>query len=318
MVDNSRWIARLIKNQLMDIGFEDELISIATDGHQAYLILDLKEFDLVTSGLYMKAQNGLDMLIKVRNDSRERMKHIPFLVVSAERTEGHIDEVANAGASGYLTKPFLNDELAQMVDIISNNPTGNCVRIDQKYKPTPILYDPSMDDIGIHPKVIAGFIESAVEAFSQYLVTAIPGQPQSGNGADGDFVVSVDFVDEEHEVRVVLLIYFPKKIACDIYETIFGELDMTQVGEVVKELGNIIGGIAKIKAAKIPHELLKLINGGRPVDPRKEIEMHFQMGLPESWEDGKESLNLGEEPKFTVPFTVEGENAFLQVYFQHT
>lgn len=318
VVDNSRWIARLIKNQLVDIGFEDELISIATDGHQAYLILDLKEFDLVTSGLYMKAQNGLDMLIKVRNDSRERMRHIPFLVVSAERTEGCIDDLAEAGASGYLTKPLLNDELAQMVDIISNNPTGNCVRIDQKYKPTPILYDPSMDDIGIHPKVIAGFIESAVEAFSQYLVTAIPGQPQPGNGADGDFVVSVDFVDEEHEVRVVLLIYFPKKIACDIYETIFGELDMTQVGEVVKELGNIIGGIAKIKAAKIPHELLKLINGGRPVDPRKEIEMHFQMGLPESWEDGKESLNLGEEPKFTVPFTVEGENAFLQVYFQHT
>ena len=86
----------------------------------------------------------------------------------------------------------------------------------------------------------------------------------------------------------------------------------------MQELGNIIGGIAKIKAAKNPREFLKLTNGGRPVDPRKEIEMHFQMGLPESQEDGKESLNLGEEPKFTVPFTVEGENAFLQVYFQHT
>jgi len=318
VVDNSRWIARLIKNQLADIGFENELISIATDGHQAYLILDLKEFDLVTSGLYLKVQNGLDMLIKVRNDPRRRMKTIPFLVVSAERTEDYIDEVANAGASGYLTKPFLNEELTQMVDIISKNPTGNCVRIDQKYKPSPILYDPSMDDIGIHPKIISGFIESTVEAFSQYLVTAIPGQPQPGNGADGDFVVSVDFVDDEHDVKVLLLIYFPKQIAYDIYETIFGELDMSQVGEVVKELGNIIGGIAKIKAAEIPHELLKLINGGRPVDPRKEIEMHFKMGLPETREDGKESLGLGEEPQFTVPFTIEGENAFLQVYFQHT
>ncbi len=318
VVDNSRWIARLIKNQLRDIGFEDELVSIATDGHQAYLILDLKEFDLVTSGLYLKSQNGLDMLIKVRNDPRERMKHIPFLVISAERTEGNIDDLAKAGASGYLTKPFVKGELTQMVDIIINNPTGNCVRIDQKYKPSPILYDPSMDDIGIHPKVISGFIESTVEAFSQYLVTAIPGQPQPGNGADGDFVVSVDFVDDEHEVRVVLLVYFPRKIACNIYETIFGELDMNQIEGVVQELGNIIGGMAKIKAAESPHELLKLINGGRPVDPRKEIEMHFKLGLPETREDGKKSLNLGEEPQFTVPFTVEGENAFLQVYFQHT
>ncbi len=317
VVDNSRWIARLIKNQLIDIGFEDGLISIATDGHQAYLILGLKEFDLVTSGLYLKAQNGLNMLIKVRNDPRERMKHIPFMVVSAERTEDHIDELAQAGASGYLTKPFLNDELSQMVDIICNHPTGNCVRIEQKYKPRPILYDPSMDDIGIHPSIISGFIESTVEAFSQYLVTAIPGQPKSGNGAEGDFVVSVELVDGVHEVKVMLMIYFPQKIACNIYETIFGKLDMDQVGGVVQELGNIIGGIAKIKAAKNPREFLKLTNGGRPVDPRKEIDMHFDMGLPEAWECKKKSIDLVGVPQFTIPLTVESENAYLQVFIQH-
>ena len=204
-----------------------------------------------------------------------------------------------------------------MVNIISNNPTGNCVRIDQKYKPSPILYDPSMDDIGIHPKVIAGFVESAVEAFSQYLVTAIPGQPQPGNGADGDIVVSIDFIDAEHEVRVLLMIYFPLKIACNIYETIFGELDVNQVGGVVQELGNIIGGIAKIKAAESPHELLKLINGGRPVDPRKAIEMHFNMGLPEAWECRKKSIDLVGVPQFTIPLTVEKESAYLQVFIQH-
>ena len=317
VVDNSRWIARLIKNQLIDIGFEDGLISIATDGHQAYLILGLKEFDLVTSGLYLKAQNGLNMLIKVRNDPRERMKHIPFMVVSAERTDDHIDELAQAGASGYLTKPFLNDELSQMVDIICNHPTGNCVRIEQKYKPRPILYDPSMDDIGIHPSIISGFIESTVEAFSQYLVTAIPGQPKSGNGAEGDFVVSVELVDGVHEVKVMLMIYFPQKIACNIYETIFGKLDMDQVGGVVQELGNIIGGIAKIKAAKNPREFLKLTNGGRPVDPRKEIDMHFDMGLPEAWECKKKSIDLVGVPQFTIPLTVENENAYLQVFIQH-
>ncbi len=317
VVDNSRWIARLIKNQLTDIGFEDELISISTDGHQAYLILDLKEFDFVTSGLYLKAQNGMDMLRKIRNDSREWMKNIPFLVISAERTENFIDDLAKAGASGYLSKPFLNEELAQIVDIISHSKPRDFVRINQKYKLKAILYDPSMDDIGISPKVISGFIDSVVEAFGQYLVTAVPGKPQPGNGADGDFVVSIDFVDDEHEVKVVLLIYFPQGIACSIYETIFGELDMDQVSGVVQELSNIIGGLAKIKAAETPHEILKLINDGKPVDPRQQIEMHFKLGLPETRED-KEALNLGGSPKFTVPFTIDDENAYLQVYFQHT
>jgi CheY-like chemotaxis protein len=317
VVDNSRWIARLIKNQLTEIGFEDELVSIATDGHQAFLILDLKEFDLVTSGLYLRAKNGLDLLNKLRTDSRERMKDIPFVVISAERTEEFIDNLAKGGgANGYLTKPFLNDELAEMVDRVTEKGNTQFVRLDQKYKPKSILYDPSLDDIGIHPKVISGFVESTVEAFGQYLVTAVPEKPESGNGAKGDLVVSIDFVDDVHEIQVVILVYFPLGIACKIYETIFGEVDMEQVKGVVQELSNIIGGMAKIKAAESAHEYLKLTNGGHPVDPREKVEMHFKLGLPETRDNGKGSLKLEGDPRFTVPFVIDQQKAYLQVYIQ--
>lgn len=317
VVDNSRWIARLIKNQLMDVGFEDDLVSIATDGHQAYLILDLKEFDLVTSGLYLRARNGLDLLHKVRTDSRVRMKNIPFLVISAERTEEFIDGLAKGGgANGYLTKPFLSEELAEIVDLVTEENNTKFIRLNQKYKPKALLYDPDSDDIGIHPKVISGFIDSTVEAFGQYLVTAVPGPPQSGDGASGDYVVSIDFIDDVHEIQVVLLVYFPKEIACNIYETIFGELDMDQVNGVVQELSNIIGGMAKIKAAESAHELLKIANGGRPVDPREKIEMHFKLGLPEARVNGTGSIKLAGDPQFTVPFEIDNQNAYLQVYVQ--
>ena len=315
VIDNSRWIARLIKNQLREIGFEDDLISIATDGHQAYLILDLKEFDLVTSGLYLKAQNGMDMLRKIRNDPRDRMKNIPFLVISAERTEDLIKELAEAGANGYLSKPFLNEELAEIIDGIFETRDNEFARIDQNYKPKSVFFDPSMDDIGIHPKVISGFIESTVEAFGQYLVTAVPGQPVSGNGASGDFVVSIDFSDQKNGVRVTLMVFFPKSIACKIYQTIFGEVDMNQVPDVVQELSNIIGGMAKIKAAESAHELLKITSGG-PVDPREEVEMHFQLGLPQTCEQGQRAVATAEAPHFTVPFTIDDQNAYLQVYFE--
>ncbi len=317
VVDNSRWIARLIKNQLTEIGFEDDLVSVATDGHQAFLILDLKEFDLVTSGLYLRAKNGLDLLHKVRTDSRERMKSIPFLVISAERTEEFIDGLAKGGgANGYLTKPFTNEELAEIVDLVTEEDNTKFVRLNQKYKPKTLLYDPGSDDIGIHPKVVSGFIDSTVEAFGQYLVTAVPGQPQSGDGASGDFVVSIDFVDDVHEIQVVLLVYFPKKIACKIYETIFGELNMDEVKGVVQELSNIIGGMAKIKAAESAHELLKITNGGRPVDPREKVEMHFKLGLPETRENGTGSVKLTGNPQFTIPFEIDSQNAYLQVYIQ--
>jgi len=319
VVDNSRWIARLIKNQLTEIGFEDDLVSIATDGHQAYLILDLKEFDLVTSGLYLRAKNGLDMLRKIRSDSRERMRSIPFVVISAERTEEFIDGLAKGGgANGYLTKPFLNDELAQMIDLVTEEGCNKFCRIEQKYKPKAILYDSSQDSIGVHPKVITGFIDSTVEAFGQYLVTAVPGQPEAGDSAKGDYVVSIDFVDDVHEIQVVLLVYFPKEIACNIYETIFGELDMDQVKGVVQELSNIVGGMAKIKTAESAHEILKLTNGGRPVDPREKVEMHFNLGLPETRENGAGTIKLAGPPQFTIPFAIDNQNTYLQVYFQKT
>ncbi|NIQ02667.1 MAG: response regulator [Nitrospinaceae bacterium] len=318
VIDNSRWIARLIKNQLVSVGFEEDLISIATDGHQAFLILDLKEFDLVTSGLYLKARNGLDLLTRLRHDKRDWMNKIPFLVISAERSEEFINRIAKlSGANGYLAKPFLNEELSKILDKMMGQ--GNeFARVEQQYDPNSQLFDPSQNGLDIHPDLVSGFVESMVEAFGQYLVTAVPGTPHPGNGAKGEIVSSIEFVDEEHGVRVLLVIYFPRKTACYIYETIFGELDLEQVGGVVQELSNIIGGMAKIKVAESAHEIIKLVNGGHPVDPREDIEMHFKLGLPEIWQGTCEAVETKGHPDITVPFDVEGENAYLQVYIRHT
>jgi two-component system chemotaxis response regulator CheY len=47
---------------------------------------------------------GIDMLKQIRAD--EQLKHLPVLMVTAEAKKENIIAAAQAGASGYVVKPF--------------------------------------------------------------------------------------------------------------------------------------------------------------------------------------------------------------------
>jgi two-component system chemotaxis response regulator CheY len=59
---------------------------------------------------------GLDLLKAVRAD--ERLKSIPFLMVTAEAQRENILEAAKAGVSQYIVKPFTLDSLQQKIEAI--------------------------------------------------------------------------------------------------------------------------------------------------------------------------------------------------------
>ena len=77
----------------------------------------------------------------------------------------------------------------------------------------------------------------------QYLAEAIPGISKSPVELKGYFSAWVDLQDSENRIQITLIMNFPKKAACNIYEGIFGEVDIEQVCGVVQELSNIICGI---------------------------------------------------------------------------
>jgi len=76
IADNSSVMTRIIENHLVKMGFAKDNIVTAKDGHQAHLIIGLKDFELAITGYHMELVNGLELLKKIRNDSNEKIKNL--------------------------------------------------------------------------------------------------------------------------------------------------------------------------------------------------------------------------------------------------
>jgi two-component system chemotaxis response regulator CheY len=64
----------------------------------------------------MPNMDGLTLLRKIR--SSDKLKHLPVLMITAEAKKENIIAAAQAGASGYIVKPFTAAVLAEKLDRI--------------------------------------------------------------------------------------------------------------------------------------------------------------------------------------------------------
>ncbi|MCK2169500.1 response regulator, partial [Thalassospira xiamenensis] len=74
------------------------------DGQEALTKLRGGGFQFVVSDWNMPNLDGLEMLKQIRADSD--LNHLPVLMVTAEAKKENIIAAAQAGANGYIVKPF--------------------------------------------------------------------------------------------------------------------------------------------------------------------------------------------------------------------
>lgn len=102
VVDDFSTMRRIVKNLLKELGFSN--LEEAEDGVDALNKLRGGGFDFVVSDWNMPNMTGIDLLRAIRADAT--LKHLPVLMVTAEAKRENIIEAAQAGASGYVVKPF--------------------------------------------------------------------------------------------------------------------------------------------------------------------------------------------------------------------
>ena len=102
VVDDFSTMRRIVRNLLKELGFTNVLE--AEDGVDALTKLRSEKFDFVVSDWNMPNMTGIDLLRAIRADAT--LKHLPVLMVTAEAKRENIIEAAQAGASGYVVKPF--------------------------------------------------------------------------------------------------------------------------------------------------------------------------------------------------------------------
>ncbi|HBO23947.1 MULTISPECIES: chemotaxis response regulator CheY [unclassified Providencia] len=102
VVDDFSTMRRIVRNLLKELGFNK--IEEAEDGVDALDKIRTGNIDFVVADWNMPNMDGLELLKTIRGD--EALKHIPVLMVTAEAKKENIIAAAQAGASGYVVKPF--------------------------------------------------------------------------------------------------------------------------------------------------------------------------------------------------------------------
>ncbi len=115
VVDDSLVMRRIVGSAAAVLGAE---CVEAPDGAQALLRLQTEEkVDLVCLDWNMPVMGGLDFLKALRADAR--WKAVPVLMITTEGSRDSILAALKAGATGYLTKPFNQQDLqAKMMDCL--------------------------------------------------------------------------------------------------------------------------------------------------------------------------------------------------------
>ncbi len=93
----------------------------AVDGRDALDKLRGGRFKVVVTDLEMPRMHGYELLHEIRNDPQ--LRHLPVIVCSSRSSEKHRRAATEAGADGYLTKPFTREALAAALrELVGTSP----------------------------------------------------------------------------------------------------------------------------------------------------------------------------------------------------
>ena len=112
IVDDYKTMLRIIRNLLKQLDFEN--VEEATDGTEALAKMRAGNFGLVISDWNMAPMTGLDLLKEVRADAR--LKHLPFIMITAESKTENVVAAKAAGVSNYIVKPFNAETLGEKIE----------------------------------------------------------------------------------------------------------------------------------------------------------------------------------------------------------
>jgi len=98
--------------------FNNYILNYATNGTQAFTILDKNMPDLIILDLNMPDTNGIDFLGMIK--SKNKFKHIPVIILTTSNNNKDIYNCYKLGIAGYVIKPLKFEDYEIKVKAIIN------------------------------------------------------------------------------------------------------------------------------------------------------------------------------------------------------
>jgi two-component system chemotaxis response regulator CheY len=113
-IDDSKTIRDMLKFTLLDAGFE---VTQAVDGQDGVDMLGKERFDVVITDINMPKMDGYEVIRHMRSKSEH--KSTPVLVLTTESEVGKRDLARQAGATGWMVKPFDPERLVATINKVA-------------------------------------------------------------------------------------------------------------------------------------------------------------------------------------------------------
>ena len=110
-IDDSRTMRDMLRMTLSDAGYT---VFQAVDGEDGLRALAKDPVDLIITDINMPKLDGYGVIREVRKDAA--FDHLPILVLSTESEQQSKNVAKDAGATGWIVKPF---DPAQLVDVVA-------------------------------------------------------------------------------------------------------------------------------------------------------------------------------------------------------
>lgn len=109
-VDDSQSIRQMVSFTLTNEGYE---VIEASDGRDALAKLEANPVSLVITDLHMPNMDGIALIRALRADPSH--KFLPIVMLTTESNQDKKNQGREAGATGWIVKPFKPEQLVSVV-----------------------------------------------------------------------------------------------------------------------------------------------------------------------------------------------------------
>jgi two-component system, chemotaxis family, chemotaxis protein CheY len=113
IVDDSSVMRKIVERALRQAGLDQLVVHEAGSGAEGLDVLKGEQVDLILSDINMPTMDGLEFLRQVR--AQNLAPGVPVVMITTESSEEHVKQAIQAGAQGYIRKPFTADQVKERV-----------------------------------------------------------------------------------------------------------------------------------------------------------------------------------------------------------
>lgn len=114
IIDDFATMRKIVSNYLNKLGYKD--ITESDSAVTAWDLLQTEHFDLVISDYNIPEMNGLELLTKIRGDTR--LKEQKFIMLTAETDQEILINTKKLHINAYILKPFKIDVLEEKLKTV--------------------------------------------------------------------------------------------------------------------------------------------------------------------------------------------------------